>query len=80
MRKFDIYKQINESTDIDFLKELLIYVDMDINNIGKNENDIIIKQKEEMYNLPIEKVYKKQLDGFTDLKNKIQKRINILTK
>jgi hypothetical protein len=32
---FDINKDIEKSTDIEYLKELERYVDMDIDNIGK---------------------------------------------
>jgi len=76
---FDIYKQINYSTDIEFLKKLLEYVDIDISNIG-NESDIMKKYKETISNKPIEEIYKKQLIGFTEMKKKIQERILFLTK
>ena len=34
----DIHKQIKESTDIEYLKELDRYVDMDIESIGKDSD------------------------------------------
>ena len=41
---FDINKDIEKSTDIDYLKELERYVNMDIDNIGK-DSDVIKKMK-----------------------------------
>ena len=35
---FDINKDIEKSTDIEYLKELERYVDMDIDNIGKDSD------------------------------------------
>jgi hypothetical protein len=74
---FDIYSDIKNSTDIKYLKELEKYVDMDIENIGK-DSEVIKKMKAKMRNMSVEQMDKQQMDGFLDLKNKIQKRISEL--
>jgi len=73
----DIYQEIASATDIEYLKELNKYVDMDIANIGK-ESEVIRKMKSKMHGLSPEDYDKKQMTGFTDLKNKIQQKINEL--
>ena len=70
----DIRKQIKESTDIEYLKEMDKYVDMDIKNIG-TDSDVIKKMKAEMRNITIEEMEKQSLDGFNDLKERIKNRI-----
>jgi hypothetical protein len=74
---FDINKDIEKSTDVEYLKELERYVDMDIDNIGK-DSDVIKKMKAKMRNLSVEEMEKQQKEGFLNLKNKIQKRISEL--
>ena len=74
---FDINKDIEKSTDINYLKELERYVDMDIDNIGK-DSDVIKKMKAKMRNMSIEEMEKQQMDGFLSIKNKIQNRISEL--
>ena len=74
---FDINKDIEKSTDIDYLKELERYVDMDIDNIGK-DSDVIKKMKAKMRNMSIEEMEKQQMEGFLNLKKKIQNRISEL--
>jgi hypothetical protein len=74
---FDINKDIEKSTDIEYLKELEKYVDMDIDNIGK-DSDIIKKMKSKMRNLSVEEMEKQQKEGFLNLKKKIQNRISEL--
>lgn len=74
----DIRKQIKESTDIEYLKELDKYVDMDIKNIG-TDSDVIKKMKAEMRNITIEEMEKQSLDGFNDLKERIKNRISELS-
>lgn len=76
---FDIYSQIENSTDINFLKKLEEYVNMDIENIGK-DSDIIKKMKADMRNISIEEMEKRQYDGFLKLKEHIQNRIKELEK
>ena len=76
-QSFDINKDIEKSTDIDYLKELERYVDMDIDNIGK-DSDVIKKMKAKMRNLSVEEMEKQQKDGFLNLKKKIQNRISEL--
>jgi len=73
----DIDKDIEKSTDIDYLKELERYVDMDIDNIGK-DSDVIKKMKAKMWNMSIEEMEKQQMEGFLNLKKKIQNRISEL--
>lgn len=70
-------KDIEKSTDIDYLKELERYVDMDIDNIGK-DSDVIKKMKAKMRNMSIEEMEKQQMEGFLNLKKKIQNRISEL--
>lgn len=70
----DIYQQIKDSTDLDFLKELNSLVDIDINNIG-SDSDIIKKMKANMRNTSVENMEKKQLSGLMYIKKKIEKRI-----
>jgi hypothetical protein len=74
----DIRKQIKESTDIEYLKELDKYVDMDIKNIG-TDSDVIKKIKAEMRNTTIEEMEKQSLDGFNDIKERIKSRISELS-
>jgi hypothetical protein len=74
---FDINKDIEKSTDIEYLKELERYVDMDIDNIGK-DSDVIKKMKAKMRNLSVEEMEKQQKEGFLNLKKKIQNRISEL--
>ncbi len=77
VKQLDIYKQIEYTTDIEFLKELDRYVDMDIDNIGKDS--IVIKNmKAKMRNVSIEEMEKQQLVGFIDIKLKIKNRISEL--
>ena len=74
----DIHKQIKESTDIEYLKELDRYVDMDIESIGK-DSDVIKKIKAKMRNITVEDMDKQNLDGFNDLKERIKNRISELS-
>lgn len=74
---FDINKDIEKSTDVDYLKELERYVNVDIDNIGK-DSDIIKKMKAKMRNMSIEEMEKQQMEGFLNLKKKIQNRISEL--
>jgi hypothetical protein len=74
----DIRKQIKESTDIEYLKELDKYVDMDIKNIG-TDSDVIKKMKAKMRNITVEEMEKQNLDGFNDLKERIKNRISELS-
>lgn len=74
----DIHKQIKESTDIEYLKELDKYVDMGIENIGK-DSDVIKKMKAKMRNITVEEMEKQNLDGFNDLKERIKNRISELS-
>lgn len=76
-QSFDINKDIEKSTDIDYLKELERYVDMDIDDIGK-DSDVIKKMKAKMRNMSIEEMEKQQKEGFLNLKKKIQNRISEL--
>ena len=74
----DIRKQIKESTDIEYLKELDKYVDMDIESIGK-DSDVIKQMKVKMRNITVEEMEKQNLDGFNDLKKRIKNRISELS-
>lgn len=74
----DIHKQIKESTDIEYLKELDRYVDMDIESIGK-DSDVIKQMKAKMRNITVEEMEKQNLDGFNDLKKRIKNRISELS-
>ena len=51
----DIHKQIKESTDIEYLKELDKYVDMGIKN---TDSDVIKKMKAKMRNITVEEMEK----------------------
>lgn len=72
----DIRKQIKESTDIEYLKELDKYVDMGIKN---TDSDVIKKMKAKMRNITVEEMEKQNLDGFNDLKERIKNRISELS-
>jgi hypothetical protein len=74
----DIYKHIKETNDIEYLKELDKYVDIDIENIGK-DSDVIKKMKAKMRNITIEEMEKLSLDGFNDIKERIKNRIKELS-
>ena len=74
----DIHKQIKESTDIEYLKELDKYVDMGIESIGK-DSDVIKQMKAKMRNITVEEMEKQNLDGFNDLKKRIKNRISELS-
>ena len=50
---------------------------MDIDNIGK-DSDVIKKMKAKMRNMSIEEMEKQQMEGFLNLKKKIQNRISEL--
>ncbi len=81
--EIDVFKQIKESTDIGYLKQLSTFVDIDIDNANKldiDPDDPMTKMKEEMYGLPISKVKEMQLKGFGKMKIAIQKRIKELSK
>ena len=74
----DIYKQIKETTDIEYLKQLDKYVDMDIKNIG-TESDVIKNMKAKMRGISVQEMEKQNLDGFNDLKERIKNRISELS-
>ena len=74
----DIQKHIQEETNLDYLRNLLTYVEMDIANIGK-DSPLIRKMKAQMRNLTVEEMEKQQLEGFTQLKEKIETRIQELS-
>ena len=76
--EIDIYKHIKETNDIEYLKELDKYVDIDIENIGKY-SDVIKKMKAKMRNITIEEMEKQSLDGFNDIKERIKNRIKELS-
>lgn len=76
--EIDIYKHIKETNDIEYLKELDKYVDIDIENIGK-DSDVIKKMKAKMRNITIEEMEKQSLDGFNDIKERIKNRIKELS-
>lgn len=75
---YDIYSDIENTTDIDYLIKLSNYVDEDIWNIGK-DSDIIKLMKAKMINTTVDEMEKKQLDYFNDLKIKIKNRISKIT-
>ena len=74
---FDINKDIEESTDIEYLKELEKCIDIDISNIGK-DSEIIRKMKAKMRNTTPDEYDEKQRKGFANLKKKVQDRIKEL--
>jgi len=76
---FNVFEQIKQETSVEFLKQLLQFIDMDIESIGK-DSDIMKKMKSEMRNKPIEEVEKDELRGFNDLKSKVNERLQELTK
>jgi hypothetical protein len=76
--EIDIYKHIKETNDIEYLKELDKYVDIDIENIGK-DSDVIKKMKAKMRNITVEEMEKQSLDGFNDIKERIKNRIKELS-
>jgi hypothetical protein len=73
----DIYKQIKNETDVEYLTQLEKYVDMDISNIG-SDSEKMLKIKADMIGVTPEKYLEKQRDTFTKLKETIQKRIKEL--
>ncbi len=73
----DLYKQIAENTSINFLENLIRFVDMDIANLGKDS--LAIKtMKAKMRNISVKTMEEQQLKYFLDLKKRIQDRINEL--
>ncbi len=79
MKEQDIIKQVETSNDLDYLRELDRYVDMDIASVG-NESDVIKQMKAKMFNMTVEERERKMLEFFQLLKNKIAERISILSK
>jgi len=75
--EYNINQHIEQSSDIEYLREIEKYVDMDIENIGK-DSDVIKKMKAKMRNLSIEEMEKQQREGFLNLKRKIQNKISEL--
>jgi len=75
----DIYSDIENSTDIEYLTELEKYVDIDIKKFN-NTSDAIKKMKAKMRNMSVEDMEKEQLESLTKLKNKIQERIKEIKK
>jgi hypothetical protein len=73
----DIYKQIKNETDVEYLTQLEKYVDMDISNIG-SDSEKMLKIKADMIGVTPEKYLENQRDTFTKLKETIQKRIKTL--
>jgi len=73
----DIYKQIKNETDVEYLTQLEKYVDMDISNIG-SDSEKMLKIKADMIGVTPEKYLENQRDIFTKLKETIQKRIKTL--
>jgi len=73
----DIYKQIKNETDVEYLTQLEKYVDIDISNIG-SDSEVILKMKADMYDITPEKYLEKQRETFTKLKKTIQDRIKSL--
>ena len=75
--EIDIYKQINEATDKDYLTQLDKFIDMDIAKIGKDSDEIrAIKAK--LFNTTIEEYEKKQFESFLLLKKYVKQRLNEL--
>lgn len=73
----DIFYDINNSFDINYLKELESHVDTDLSNIGK-ESSIIRTMKAKMRGITPEEMDKQALEGFTKIKSAIQDRIKFL--
>jgi hypothetical protein len=73
----DIYKQIKNETDVEYLTQLEKYVDIDISNIG-SDSEVILKMKAKMIGVTPEEYLEKQRETFTKLKKTIQDRIKSL--
>jgi hypothetical protein len=74
----DIIKDIRKETNVDYLTQLDKFIDMDIENIGKNN---LINEKVALMNgMTLEEYNEKQLIRFKELKSEVQKRIEKLTK
>lgn len=73
----DIHKTITETNDVEYLKELDRYIDIDIQNL-KNESNAISELKAKMRNISVEKYKTKQEEGLNEIKQIINKRIKEL--
>ena len=75
----DIYFEIENSNDIEYLTELEKFVDIDIANVGK-DSDVIKGMKAKMVNMSVEQMEEERMDEFLKLKKTIQDRISELKK
>lgn len=76
-KKPDIYSDINNSFDVNYLKELESHVDTDISNIGK-QSPLMRTMMSKMRGITPEEMDRRALEGFTNIKNLIQARIKFL--
>jgi len=77
MEEFDIIKQIQESTDVDYLNDLLKAIDIDIDNV-RNSNKAFTKLKATARSMDVETYINKCITELNELKTKIQERLNML--
>jgi len=75
----DIYFEIENSNDVEYLTELEKFVDIDIANVGK-DSDVIKGMKAKMVNMSVEQMEEERMDEFLKLKKTIQDRISELKK
>jgi hypothetical protein len=72
-----IYSDINNSFDVDYLRELESHVDTDISNIGK-QSPLMRTMMSKMRGITPEEMDRRALEGFAKIKNLIQSRIKFL--
>lgn len=70
----DIYEQIEQSTDVDFLNQLKYHVDMDIESL-KNESDVIKIMKAKIQNITVLEMENLRAQYLDNLKKAIQNKL-----
>lgn len=78
MEKIDPHKQVEESTDLEYLTNLSRYVDMDIDNIKNDVNKALDINLRKLTEEEYQKKKKKSLEWFNDFKTRIENRITKL--
>jgi hypothetical protein len=70
----DIRAQISQSTDTEYLQQMIDYLKVDIENVGK-ESSAIQEMKAKMRGLSVEEMNTQTLKGLQDLLNLAEKRL-----
>ena len=78
MEKDFIRETINSTKDISFLKQLISFIDIDIDNINRNVNKVINEQIAKSIGVTLEEYNQTSLELSNSLKELAEKRIKIL--